>query len=114
MKKVSGRRANHEFSELLSGIGTASQPLARQTAAAFQSARISDTTLTARRVSRLPLTKAKCDCCFGPAQRSVSGVFLILVANSTSRLIASARDGRSVWQRRQSSTVRKNCSDTRI
>jgi len=48
------------------------------------------------------------------AQRSASGFFLILVANSTSRLIASARDGRSVWPRRQSSTVRKNCSDTRI
>jgi hypothetical protein len=53
-------------------------------------------------------------CCIGPAQRSVSGFFLILVANSTSRLIASARDGRSPWPRRQSSTVRKNCSDTRI
>src|SRR5262249_7909175 len=48
-------------------------------------------------------------------QRSVSGFFfLIFAANSTSRLIASARDGRSVWRRRQSSTVRKNCSDTRI
>jgi hypothetical protein len=51
---------------------------------------------------------------FGPVHRSVSGIFLILVANSTSRLIASARDGRSVWPRRQSSTIRKNCSDTRI
>jgi hypothetical protein len=50
----------------------------------------------------------------GPPQRSASGFFLILIANSTSRLIASARDGRSVWLRRQSSTVRKNCSDTRI
>jgi hypothetical protein len=47
-------------------------------------------------------------------QRSVSGCFLILIANSTSRLIASARDGRSGWRRRQSSTMRKNCSDTRI
>jgi hypothetical protein len=49
-----------------------------------------------------------------PTQRSVSGFFLILVANSTSRLIASARDGRSLWALRQSSTMRKNCSDTRI
>jgi hypothetical protein len=50
--------------------------------------------------------------CFGPAQRS--DFFLILVANSTSRLIASAREGRSVCPRRQSSTRRRNCSDTRI
>jgi hypothetical protein len=32
-----------------------------------------------------------------PAQRSPSGFFLILAANSTRRLTASARDGRSVW-----------------
>ena len=41
------------------------------------------------------------------------GIFS-LVASSTSRLIASARDGRSFWRRRQSSTFRKNSSDTRI
>ena len=51
---------------------------------------------------------------FGPPQRSASRFFLILVANSTSRLIASARDGRSVSLRRKSSTICKNCSDTRI
>jgi len=48
------------------------------------------------------------------AHRSASGFFFPLAANSTSRLIASARDGRSVCRRRQSSTIRKNCSDTRI
>ena len=47
-------------------------------------------------------------------QVSRSDVVLSLVANSTSRLIASARDGRSFWRRRQSSTRRKNSSDTRI
>jgi hypothetical protein len=47
-------------------------------------------------------------------QRSRSDVVLSFVANSTNRLIASARDGRSFWRRRQSSTMRKNSSDTRI
>jgi len=56
--------------------------------------------------ARMPLPR--------PAQRSVSGFLLILVANSTSRLIASARDGTSVCHLRQSSTICKNCSDTRI
>ena len=47
-------------------------------------------------------------------QLSPSGVVRSLVPNSTSRRIASARDGRSFWRRRQSSTIRKNSSDTRI
>jgi hypothetical protein len=40
-------------------------------------------------------------CCFGSPQPSVSGFFLILVANSTRRLTASAREGRSAgdWPR---------------
>src|SRR2546427_6873775 len=47
-------------------------------------------------------------------QRSVSGFVLNFTASSTSRLTASAREGTSIWQRRQSSIVRKKCSDTRI
>jgi hypothetical protein len=48
------------------------------------------------------------------AQRSAFGFLLLLVPNSTSRLIASARDGRSAWKRLQSSTIRRKPSDTRI
>ena len=48
------------------------------------------------------------------AQRSASGFFFIFAANSTILLIASARDGTSIWVRRQSSTIRKNGSETRI
>ena len=47
-------------------------------------------------------------------QLSRSAVVRSLVADSTNRRIASARDGRSFWRRRQSSTIRKNSSDTRI
>jgi len=44
-------------------------------------------------------------------QRSASGFFFILAANSTILLIASARDGTSICPRRQSSTIRKKGSD---
>jgi len=44
------------------------------------------------------------------AQRSASGFFFILAANSTILRIASARDGTSICPRRQSSTVRKKGS----
>jgi hypothetical protein len=47
------------------------------------------------------------------AQALMSG-FFFLAPNSTSRLIASARVGRSAWERRHSSTIRKKCSETRI
>jgi hypothetical protein len=47
-------------------------------------------------------------------QPSASGFFFILAANSTILLIASARDGTSIWVRRQSSTIRKKGSETRI
>jgi hypothetical protein len=48
------------------------------------------------------------------SQRSISGLFFALIASSTILLIASARDGTSIWPRRQSSTIRKKDSDTRI
>jgi hypothetical protein len=48
------------------------------------------------------------------AQRSLSDFFSALTASSTILLIASARDGTSIWPRRQSSTIRKKDSDTRI
>jgi hypothetical protein len=48
------------------------------------------------------------------AQRSLSDFFSALTASSTILLIASARDGTSIWPRRQSSTIRKKESDTRI
>jgi hypothetical protein len=44
-------------------------------------------------------------------QRSASGRFFILAANSTILLIASARDGTSICPRRQSSAIRKKGSD---
>jgi hypothetical protein len=47
----------------------------------------------------------------GGAQRWSSFMF---AANSISRLIASARDVRSTWERRTGATICKNCSETRI
>jgi hypothetical protein len=55
------------------------------------------------------------DCAlFEPSQRSLSGFFSTRTASSTILLIASAREGTSIWPRRQSSTMRKKDSDTRI
>jgi len=48
------------------------------------------------------------------AQHLLSDFFSTLTASSTILLIASARDGTSIWPRRQSSTIRKKDSDTRI
>jgi hypothetical protein len=57
------------------------------------------------------LVAFNCSCAFG-VQRSISGFFFALIASSTILRIASARDGTSIWPRRQSSTIRKKDSET--